>query len=482
MAARINIWYLALWMATVSLGMFQFGYAIAHFNIFTKVLYYQYAAEGKEVVHDLDNFNSFVTTIVPIGATFGAFTGGALCSLGRRPAIFIANAVIFAGSAITMIFNFYALIGGRLLIGYGAGAYTVIAPLFISETSPAQIAGSMGAINQFMVTAGIMVADILGFVVPYSVTKDDILNVDILTTKVWRAIFIVPACLAVIQSLLILFVFRNDTPKFYKQKRLMEEAERVEELIYHERGTDINKSNIDDTETDDSQKVPLAAHCSDRYRTAFIVGCVLAIFQQLTGINAVIFYSNDIFIGKNTGYKSEQAAKIGTMLVGVVNWAAAMASIPLLIRFGRKTLLIFGQIGMTASVVVLGILAINGNEDGIKVFTLCFVAFFEFSIGPILWLYAAEIMTETGMSAASLITWIVTIIFGLFTGKLFDLLTPEGMYFTFAGIDIVGLVFILFVIKETKGLSKDRIQTLYAPQKYQKLNNEDDSYTKTNDI
>lgn len=129
-----------------------------------------------------------------------------------------------------------------------------------------------------------------------------------------------------------------------------------------------------------------------------MVGIALALFQQLTGINAVIFYSNDIFTKGQTGYNSEKAAKIGTMLVGVINWGSALIAIPLLTRFGRKTLLIFGQIGMGISLLILGILAIKEVNLGIKVFTLLFVAFFELSIGPILWLYAAEIMTETGMA------------------------------------------------------------------------------------
>lgn len=78
MSPKINIGYLGLWMTVVSIGMFQFGYAIGHFNILTKVLFWQYKSKGSEVIHNQDDFNSIVTTIIPIGAVFGAFTGGAL--------------------------------------------------------------------------------------------------------------------------------------------------------------------------------------------------------------------------------------------------------------------------------------------------------------------------------------------------------------------------------------------------------------------
>jgi MFS family permease len=318
-----------------------------------------------------------------------------------------------------------------------------------------------------------MLANILGFVVPYSVTRDNEPNPAIETDQTWRFVFIFPAVLALIQSLLVLLVFRYDTPKYYKQNGKAAMVDKVEEFIYSERPSEINKSMVDTGDqkgaADQEEKVSISALFSPRYRKAFIVGCLLAVFQQLTGINAVIFYSNDIFTRGREGFDSERAAKIGTMLVGVINWAAALTAIPLLTKFGRRTLLILGQIAMGISLLVLAILAIVDWSTGIMIFTFFFVAFFEFSIGPILWLYAAEIMTESGMAAASLITWIVTIIFGLFTPRLFDLLKPVGMYFAFTGIDIVGLFFIIFFIKETMGKSKAEIKNLYSDRPYQNL-------------
>lgn len=293
----------------------------------------------------------------------------------------------------------------------------------------------------------------------------------------------VPAALSVFQTLLVLFVFRFDTPKYYKQNNNKDAVRKVEGLIYAERDTDINVSVLENFNKDQkNEKVPLLAHFSPKYRAAFMIGCILAIFQQMTGINAVIFYSNTIFTKDKTGYDNEKFAKIGTMLVGVTNWGATLLAIPLLTKFGRKTLLIFGQIGMGISLLILGILAIKDAGPAIIVFTLIFVAFFEFGIGPILWLYAAEIMTETGMASASLITWIITIIFGLFTEDLFKKLTSQGMYFTFTAIDILGLLFIIFIIKETKGLSKDKLEVLYSPTHHHELrDNDEDEHLQTND-
>lgn len=357
MARDINYKYLIPWMIVASIGMFQFGYAIAMFNIFTKVLFTQYAANGGAVFNNADDFNSFITTVVPVGACVGSLTGGILCGYGRRLAILIVNVALIAGAGITMIFNFWALAAGRLLIGYAAGSFTVIAPLFISETSPAEVAGSLGAINQFMVTAGIMVADILGFIVPYEYLEgpENIPNPDVLTTKIWRVVFIIPGVIAILQSLLVAFIFRNDTPKYYKQNNMMDQVAVVNSLIYKDGlsgsgkpaenrsgapPSEVNRSVMDEDNKGAEAKVPFSAHFSPRYRMAFMIGCLLAVFQQLTGINAVIFYSGDIFTRGKVGYDSEHSGKIGTMLVGVVNWAAAMTAIPLLTRLGRKFLLV----------------------------------------------------------------------------------------------------------------------------------------------
>ena len=136
MARKINFVYLVPWMIVVSIGMFQFGYSIAMFNIFTKVLFKQYDQDGGAVLKNQDDFNSFVTTVIPVGACVGSLTGGILWGYGRRMAIFIVNVFLIAGAGITMIFNFWALVAGRLLIGYAAGSFTVIASFLKYNKNP----------------------------------------------------------------------------------------------------------------------------------------------------------------------------------------------------------------------------------------------------------------------------------------------------------------------------------------------------------
>mmetsp|Transcript_32703 Transcript_32703/g.28971 ORF Transcript_32703/g.28971 Transcript_32703/m.28971 type:complete len:477 (-) Transcript_32703:66-1496(-) len=476
-------------MLVISLGMFQFGYGIAFFGSFFGVLHSQYTKNSDPVISSEDDFNSIVITAIPIGAAIGAFTGGIFANLGRRNAIFIANAIICIGAAITMIFNFYALIGGRIILGFGMGLFTVLTPLFISETSPIEMAGTLGSLSQFMVTVGIMIAYLFGFLVPIRYLKDEgeTPNPEIYTTQVWRIVFIIPAAISVIQSILLLLIFRFDTPKFYRQNGNESMAAKVEELIYTSKPIEESEDEqMIEKEDEVEQKVSLSQLLTPKYRIALIIGCFTAFFQQMTGINVVIFYSNTVFTkGQDPGYDTEVTARTGTLIVGVVNWAATMVAIPLLSRLGRKTLMLFGQIMMGISLIILAVFSIINFSTGTIIFTLVFVAFFEIGIGSVLWLYLAEIMTEGGMSLASVLVWILTIIVGLFTPRMFDLLTPKGMYFLFAAIDIAGLLFIFIFIKETKGKSKSQLKTLYSGEvQYTKLGEQvnDLSVATSNDV
>lgn len=260
MAAQVNLVYLGLWMTVISLGMFQFGYGIGMFNNFTGILFEQYRYNGKNVVSSESTFDSLVTTAVPIGASVGSFMGGLLASIGRKNGLHIANAFICVGAGITMIFNFYSLIIGRIILGFGCGAFTVISPLFISETSPPSVAGAMGAINQFMVTAGIMIAYFMGYLAPirYLKGKGEAIDPEVFTTDSWRIVFIIPAGIAVIQSALVLLIFRYDTPKYYRQNGNEALEEKVYESIYKSRDSVINHSVLDVTSTRE-KTVPVSA-------------------------------------------------------------------------------------------------------------------------------------------------------------------------------------------------------------------------------
>lgn len=260
MEDKVNLVYLSIWMAIIALGMFNFGYGVGMYNNLTEVLFLQYKNKEMNVIGSLSTFDSLVTTAYPLGAAFGSFTGGMIAALGRRNGLLITNVIVCIGTGITMIFSFYALIIGRIIFGFGCGVYTVIVPLFISETSPPSVAGMMGAISQFNVTGGIMIAYFMGYLAPLRYTEDREVetNPDVFTTNAWRYVFIFPAGVAIIQSLLILLVFRYDTPKYYRQNGKDELEQKVYEAIYKSRDSEINKS-VNESPQVREQIVPITA-------------------------------------------------------------------------------------------------------------------------------------------------------------------------------------------------------------------------------
>ena len=201
------------------------------------------------------------------------------------------------------------------------------------------------------------------------------------------------------------------------------------------------------------------------FRYAFFVGCFLWILQQLTGINAVIFYSSFIFSSDSnklaTEDNSHMTEKIGTMAVGIVNWVSALLGVYMVHKFGRKILLFYGMIGMSISLTLLAYLY---KIKQIWVILSCvFIIFFEISIGPIMWLYIAEIMTPRGAGFAYGLNWIFVIIFAIISSLLFKDERQQNSYLGLSIFWCIGIFFILHYVRESKGLSPYRWKRLYFP-------------------
>ena len=177
-------------------------------------------------------FNSIVTAMNPIGCMIGSLTISNFTQFGRWKAIIFTDFVIILGSCLNMIFNFWALIIGRLLVGWGCGAASVITPLMVNEISPVYITGVTGSMVQNQSNLGYLVGYALGFLVPYEFQEDGSENMQIYTSKVWRFIFLVPGIVALMQVIIMVTIFRDDTPVYYQQNRHIEKALDVNSKIY----------------------------------------------------------------------------------------------------------------------------------------------------------------------------------------------------------------------------------------------------------
>lgn len=185
--------------------------------------------------------------------------------------------------------------------------------------------------------------------------------------------------------------------------------------------------------------------CGPRYRRATWVGCTLSVFQQLTGINVIMFYSNILFKGLSMTNTTI------TLLIGIVNFLATLVGLSLLICFGRKTLMLIFNALMALTLVLLSYYSFDKNTIGMVTCVLLFICFFEFSSGPIVWLYMAEIMQDKAVSIGTFLNWFLSLVVSISIPLLVKAM-DIGYIFLFLGVcTTIGTLFILFFMEETMG-------------------------------
>ena len=204
------------------------------------------------------------------------------------------------------------VVSGRLIQGVVIGSFTVVSPLFISEISPKSVSGSLGMSNQGMVVFGGILAKLFGLIVPLK--GDD----DILTSDNWKLIFAFPGIISFIQLLLILFIFRFDSPTYYLMHHDLQKYSLINSKIYNKSEGDFSVVCVQDGwGQSNSDKNSWLNQFSISNRKTLIIGWVLSLFQQATGVNCVSFYSNEMFMQGLAGDDAEISARVGTLIVDI---------------------------------------------------------------------------------------------------------------------------------------------------------------------
>ena len=203
-----------------------------------------------------------------------------------------------------------------------------------------------------------------------------------------------------------------------------------------------------------------ASLCDRKYRRSTFVAIGLAVFQQLCGINAFIFYSAQIM--QSIGV----SANLGVFLVNFANFIAVLPAIPVLMYYGRRTLMIIGLAVMCVALVIMTAFSkwifLGAVSNVIQVSMLMlFVGAFEFSYGPILWLYLAEVCTDKGISLAILCNWTCSLLIGQLTPYFLQYWLHEYTFLLFGVFSLLGFIFVSIYMKETMGLSESECKSLY---------------------
>ncbi len=435
--------YLAVFFA--ALGGLLFGYdtgVISGAILFIKDQFSLSSGREEEVVSS-----------VLWGAVVGAMFGGWLADrFGRRPVIIGAAATFVVGAIGTAVAPTVAwLISGRVVVGLAIGIASLIAPMYIAEIAPSAIRGTLVSINQLALVSGILVA----YLVDYALSG----------TAAWRWMLALAAIPALILG--VGMIFLPESPRWLIAHDRLEQGRGILQRIRAQQTVEQTDHEIGEIQAGLAQQT----HGWDELRhpgvrPALLVGILLALFQQLTGINTVIYYAPTIF--QYAGITSSSAAILATVGVGAVNVLITIVAVWLIDRVGRRPLLLISLIGMTLSLFALGLAfrspQVGGTAGWFAAISLgVYIASFAIGLGPVFWLLISEIYPLTirglGMSLATVMNWGTNLIVALSFLTLIERLGKSGTFWLYASISIAALLFTIFVVPETKGRSLEEIET-----------------------
>jgi SP family galactose:H+ symporter-like MFS transporter len=388
------------------------------------------------------------------GAAVGALIGGRLAdSFGRRR-LLIATAIIFAAGAIlcALATSAVMLAIGRIIVGFGIGLSSSGVPVYISEVAPADARGWQVSLFQLAITVGILLA----YLVDYAFAA----------TQGWRWMF----GLAVIPAVIFGsgMVFLPESPRWLLQRGRRDTARAMLARIRGTSDIDWELREIEESIT----RAPESGRFSDllaaSLRPALVVGIGLAIFQQITGINTVIYYAPLII--QSAGIPSASGAILATAGIGVVNVAVTILSMWLIDRKGRRPLLLVGIAGMTITLGLLGYVFRMSNQAGgfawlAVISMMAYVGSFAISLGPIFWLLISEIyplkIRNSAEGLAATFNWGSNLLVTLTFLTLVEKLGPSRTFW-FYGLCAIGAgIFSYYLVPETKGRTLEDIEEFW---------------------
>jgi sugar porter (SP) family MFS transporter len=395
---------------------------------------------------------SWVVSVVLVGAMAGALTGGSLADgLGRRPTLMAGGILFMAGSTLAMFApNVATVIVARALLGIAVGFNSVTAPVYVSELAPPRSRGMLVGLYQLTLTIGIALADLTGYWLA--------------STGNWRLMFGLGAVPALLYLLLVFRV--PESPRWLLGHGRDSEAVAILESYAGPAGAlaileDLRAGLRTVTERRWSALLAPAA------RRGLIIAVGFTILQQVTGINTVIYYGPRIFA--LAGVSSSQSAIFATFVIAVMNVLATVIALVLVDRVGRKPLLYWGVGGMTASLFALSLAfhakdALGASLGLVAVGCLSvYIGCFACSMGPIAWILVAEVfplrLRSRGAAAATLGSGLSNFLVSL---TFLSLIEAAGNSLTFAlygAFCVLTLVFVRYVVPETKGRELESISS-----------------------
>lgn len=428
------------WSISVALGGFLFGFDTAVISGAEQAIQQYWALSTFE--------HGLTVSIALIGTILGALTGSMPSEkLGRKKTLIIIAVIYLLASAGTAFAtNWYIFLFFRFLGGIGVGASSVTAPVYISEISPARSRGRLVALFQFNIVFGILVS----YLSNYLIGQDG--------EHSWRLMLGVQVIPSVL--FLILLQYVPESPRWLIVKRgKVEEATAVLKIINPQDFTaEVNDIKADMTHANDKRSDILFTR---KNRFPVFLAIAFAVFNQVSGINAIIYYAPRIFEMTGLGRESSLLSSVG---IGAVNFLFTLLAINFIDRFGRRTLMLIGSVGL---IVTLGLVsrAFYLNDFGgfsVTILLLVYIAFFAFSQGAVIWVFISEIFPNQvrakGQTLGSLTHWVMAAIIAFVFPMLAENVGGGHTFLFFCIMMLLQLVFVWKIMPETKGRSLEQLE------------------------
>ncbi|HEY9827098.1 MAG TPA: sugar porter family MFS transporter [Stenomitos sp.] len=453
--------YVVLIASAAALGGFLFGFDTAVINGAVQALSVTFRTNSVET--------GLAVSLALLGSAVGAFWAGKIADrYGRVKAMLVAS-VLFTISAIGsgLPFTIWDFTFWRLLGGIAVGAASVIAPAYIAECSPSHLRGRLGSLQQFAIVLGIFIALLCDYFIAVSAGSAE--SPFLFGIAAWRWMFWTEVPPAILYGMAALMI--PESPRYLVAQGRESEAANVLAKVL---GGNVPEKIAEIRQTVLRERQPRLSDLLSRsggLLPIVWVGIGLSILQQLVGINVIFYYSSILW--RAVGF-SEQSSLTITVITGAVNIATTLVAIAFIDKFGRKPLLILGSIGMTLTLGTMAAIFNNAPLDSTGAPTLsgtpgvialiaanCYVFCFGFSWGPVVWVLLGEMFNNkirgAALSVAAAMQWVANFAVSTSFPPILQYLGLGSAYGIYTVAAATSIFFVIFLIKETKGIELENV-------------------------
>jgi sugar porter (SP) family MFS transporter len=404
----------------------------------------------------------FAASSALLACIFGAAFAGALSDRLGRKKVLMLSAVLFLISAVGTALpqNLTQFIIFRLIGGLGVGAASMTSPMYIAEISPAKIRGRMVSVNQFAIVFGMLLVYFVNYYI--AGLGDQAWN----TETGWRWMFGSEAVPAVLMLVLLFFV--PESPRWLTKQDQKGQALRILTKVDGEEYAEQELQVIEETLSLESGS--LSQLFKPGMRIVLLIGVVLAVLQQVTGINVFLYFGSEIF--EKLGGETIDAALLQQVVVGAVNLLFTVIAIRTVDKIGRKPLMLIGSTGMGVALLAMGMAGYwQATGEWLLIFVLVYIASFALSVGPVTWVILSEIFPTKirgrAMGIATIFLWVANTV----VSQTFPILDENAFliekfhhgfpFFIYGAMCLVLFVFVARVVPETKGKTLEDIENMW---------------------